>query len=256
MVASTLPKTLRANSTSLIKTALPCLLLQIHPERARITFFVWEGFSGSNFYNTLVIAPFIQTLVLDKRRCILSEVIPDRALLINDILILFKIVTICSTSALFQTLGLKLRLFFIKIWWPFLDVPKWRWLMGEGLVIVPLYSQNWCRGKTVKKMYSFGSQPRGSFIHEWYFNTFQNCYDMFNRGSFPNSGFDDLTLFYHQNIFLFGGRSQIFPNEGDWWVRDRLLISFTGKKGHYFVSKFFYGNRSLIFPKLMQGKDC
>ena len=42
------------------------------------------------------------------RRCILSEGSPERALFMNDISILFKIVTICSTFALFQTLGLML----------------------------------------------------------------------------------------------------------------------------------------------------
>ena len=35
-----------------------------------LLFYIWKRFSGSNFYNTFVTAPFIQTLELDKRSCI------------------------------------------------------------------------------------------------------------------------------------------------------------------------------------------
>ena len=74
-----LTKNATGNSTFQIKTSYISLPSFLNPPRGSIYYFnyFWKGFSGSNFYNTLPTASFIQTLELDKRRCILSEIGPE-----------------------------------------------------------------------------------------------------------------------------------------------------------------------------------
>ena len=99
-IARTLPKTLRVILHIRSRQAtFPCLLFKIHSGGAYITLIFSKGSSGSNFYNTLPTAPFIQTLELDKRRCILSEIGPERALFISNC---YNIINCCS----FQNSGL------------------------------------------------------------------------------------------------------------------------------------------------------
>ena len=61
-----------------------------------------KGFSGSNYYNTLPTAPFIKTLEADKRRCIILEIGPERALFISNYYDAFFV-------ARFKTPGLMFR---------------------------------------------------------------------------------------------------------------------------------------------------
>jgi hypothetical protein len=110
-----LTKNATGNSTFQIKTSYISLPSFLNPPRGSLYYFnyFWKGFSSSNFYNTLPTASFIQTLELDKRRCILSEIGPES--IIN-----FKLLR-C------------IKLLFPKLWVRCLVMvtvpryPKWRW---------------------------------------------------------------------------------------------------------------------------------
>jgi len=116
-----LAKNATGNSTFQIKTSYISLPSFLNPPRGSIYYFnyFWKGFSGSNFYNTLPTASFIQTLELDKRRCILSEIGPES--IIN-----FKLLR-CIKLLLFPKLWVRCL---VMVTVP--RYPKWRWLMGEG----------------------------------------------------------------------------------------------------------------------------
>ena len=116
-----LTKNTTGNSTFQIKTSYISLPSFLNPPRGSIYYFnyFWKGFSGSNFYNTLPTASFIQTLELDKRRCILSEIGPES--IIN-----FKLLQ-CIKLLLFPKLWVRCL---VMVTVP--RYPKWRWLMGEG----------------------------------------------------------------------------------------------------------------------------
>ena len=100
---------------------------------------------------------FSQTSELDKRRCILSEVVPESAFkyycdLFNrrsyqnsgfDVFVL-DIQIFCSYGDRSQISQMKVTdgwgtvccrgwLWFM---WPFPTIPKWRWQMGEGITII------------------------------------------------------------------------------------------------------------------------
>ena len=116
-----LTKNSTGKSTFQIKTSYISLPSFLNPPRGSIYYFnyFWKGFSGSNFYNTLPTASFIQTLELDKRRCILSEIGPES--IIN-----FKLLR-CIKLLLFPKLWVQCL---VMVTVP--RYPKWRWLMGEG----------------------------------------------------------------------------------------------------------------------------
>ena len=98
-----LTKNATGNSMFQIKTSYISLPSFLNPPRGSIYYFNYfgKGFSGSNFYNTLpnVTASFIQTLELDKRRCILSEIGPES--IIN-----FKLLRCIKLLLYSKTLGL------------------------------------------------------------------------------------------------------------------------------------------------------
>ena len=123
-----LAKNATGNSTFQIKTSYISLPSFLNPPRGSIHYFnyFWKGFSGSNFYNTLPTASFIQTLELDKRRCIISEIGPES--IIN-----FKLLR-CIKLLLFSKLWVQCL---VMVTIP--RYPKWKWLMGEGpfVAIIP-----------------------------------------------------------------------------------------------------------------------
>ena len=133
------------NSTFQIKTSYISLPSFLNPPRGSIYYFnyFWKGLSGSNFYNTLPTASFIQTLELDKRRCIISEIGPEQALFISNY---YDVLNYCSFP--------KLRVWCLAMvtvldipnegdWWV-RDrlLPAFPWCGGLWfLVTVPNYSQ-------------------------------------------------------------------------------------------------------------------
>ena len=136
-----LTKNATGNSAFQIKTSYISLPSFLNPPRGSIYYlnYFWKGFSGSNFYNTLPTASFIQTLELDKRRCILSEIGPES--IIN-----FKLLQ-CIKLLLFSKLWVQcLVMVTVPIY------PKWRWLMGEGPFVVIIQQK---RGLLGFKLFCF-----------------------------------------------------------------------------------------------------
>ena len=86
-----------------------------------------NGFSGSNYYNTLPTAPFIQTLESDKRRCYYFRDQPWASIVHFKLLRCFKLLLVS-----------KLRVWcFAMVTIP--RYPKWRWLTGEGPFVAGIF---------------------------------------------------------------------------------------------------------------------